>query len=258
MKITWMCWILAATLGISLSQAQELAPQPKSQEEFEAIMAVQNAPDSDLRIAAAARLLTQFKDTEFKEFAYYMSMLSYQQKDDFTNMLLFGERALEENPNNIPTLVSLAYVIPLRTREFDLDKEEKLAKAENFARRALQLIPTWESPDATTPPETWLLTKKEMMAETHESLGQVSMKRKSYAKAEKSFRQALQLATEQSGSAFYNLASALKEQSKYDEALAVVDQSIAKGGNQAVDGRDISKILKAEINKLKNSGASSQ
>lgn len=254
MKTTWMSWVLAATLAASLLPAQKPAPQPKSQKEVDAIMAVQNATDPDARIAAADNLVREFKDTQFKEFAYFMSMLSYQQKNDFENMLVFGEKTLDENPENVPTLVSLSYAIPLRTREFDLDKEEKLSKADNFAQRALKLIPTWEPPNPNVPPEEWLLTKKEMMSQSHESLGQIAMTRKNYAKAEESFRQALQLAPQQGGPTFYSLALALKEQGKIDEALTAVDQSIAKGGHQLADGRDASKVLKAQLEQLKQGG----
>ena len=56
-------------------------------------------------------------------------------------MLLYGENTLELNPDNIDTLVSLSYAIPARTGEFDLDKDEKLAKAEDYAKRALLAIP---------------------------------------------------------------------------------------------------------------------
>ena len=49
--------------------------------------------------------------------------------NDFDNMLLYGGMVLDSNPAagvKVGTLISLANAIPLRTREFDLDKEEKL------------------------------------------------------------------------------------------------------------------------------------
>ena len=101
-------------------------PQAKSQKELDALIEIESATDPDVRIGAIHNLLTNFKDTEFKEFANLMMMLSYQQKNDFEMMVLYGERTLELNPNSIDTLVSLSYAIPARTGEFDLDKDEKL------------------------------------------------------------------------------------------------------------------------------------
>ena len=82
-------------------------PQPKSQEELDAILAIQDAQAADERISAAQTLLTEFKDTEFKEFANYMMMRSYQQKNDFENMVLYGETTLEHNLDNVGVLLQL-------------------------------------------------------------------------------------------------------------------------------------------------------
>jgi tetratricopeptide (TPR) repeat protein len=90
--------------ALALFLAHPLASQqPKSQGEVNVLMAMQNAQTADERIAAAQKLLTEFKDTEFKEFANYVLMLAYQQKNDFENMLLYGERTLSINPDNAGT-----------------------------------------------------------------------------------------------------------------------------------------------------------
>ncbi len=254
MKKHLICWTLALALVLPLL-AQQKQPQPKSQGEIDVLMSIQNAPDPDTRITAIQKLLTDFKDTEFKEFAYYLSMISYQQKNDFENMLVFGEKTLETNAEHVGTLVALSFAIPLRTREFDLDKEEKLTKAESYAQRALKLIPTMESPNPNTSPEEWLIAKKDMMSQTHEALGTIALTRKDYPKAEEGLRQALQVAPEQNSSTFFKLARSLKEQGKYDEALEAANKSVALGGVETVGGQDAAKILKAEIEKLKQGGA---
>jgi hypothetical protein len=94
--------------------AQQAQPQPKSQAEVDAIMAVQNSQDPNERIAAAEKLLKDFKDTEFKEFANYMMMLSYQQLNDFENMLIFGDETLKHNPDNVGVLFCCSSPSPSR------------------------------------------------------------------------------------------------------------------------------------------------
>ena len=226
-------------------------PQAKSPEELDALMGIESATDPDLRIGAIHTLLTNFKDTEFKEFANFMMMLSYQQKDEFEMMMLYGERTLELNPDNIETLVSLSYAIPARTGEFDLDKDEKLAKAEDFAKRALLAIPTLENPNPDVSADEWLITKKDIMSQVHDSLGLVALKRKDYEAAEKSLRQSLRVASTQGASTFYHLGAVLKELGKNDEALEMADKSIVAGGVMSGSGQDLAKVLKAQLIKAK-------
>ena len=231
--------------------AQVAKPRPKSQKEAEVLMAIQDATDPDVRIEAIHSLLTGFKNTEFKEYANLMMMISYQQKNDFEMMLLYGESTLEINPTNIDTLLSLGYAIPTRTGEFDLDKEEKLAKAEDFAKRALLAIPTLENTNEDVTPEAWLVAKKNYMSQAHDSLGLVAMQRKDYATAEGSFRQSLQVASEQGATTFYHLARTLRELDKNDEAMEMIDKAIAAGGVMTGSGQDLAKVVKAQLIKAK-------
>ena len=113
----------ALVAGLALGQAQ---PKPKSQKEVEAIQAIFNAQDPDGRIAAAENLLTNFADTEFKAIALQVAAASAQQKNDFEKMVVYAERTLEADPKNYAAMLMLANGIAQRTREFDLDKEEKL------------------------------------------------------------------------------------------------------------------------------------
>ena len=107
-------------------------PKPKSQKEIDAIMAIQNALDPDSRIKAADELISKFADTEFKAFALYIATASAQQKNDFERTLLYGERTLEADPKNYGAMTIMAAALAQKTREFDLDKEEKLARAEKL------------------------------------------------------------------------------------------------------------------------------
>ena len=88
------------------------------------------------------------------------------------------------------------------------------------------------------------------MSQAHDALGLVALKRKDYEAAEKSLRQSLQVASTQGASTFYHLGTVLKEQGKDDEALEMADKSIAAGGVMA-GGRDLAKVLKAQLIKAK-------
>lgn len=215
----------AGVLLISLPLAAQKQPQPKSQKEVDALMAIQNAQDPDSRIAAVENLLTKFADTEFKGFALYLATVSAQQKNDFEKLLLYGERTLEVDPKNYATMLLMSSAIALRTREHDLDKEEKLSRAEKLARDAGEALKTAAKPNPQLTDEQWEAAKKDFQAQMYESLGIASSGRKKYDDAINHFKSAVDLngdtATMVRLGSTYNLAQ------KYDEAIATLDKVMA-------------------------------
>ena len=225
-------------------------PQFKSQKEMDAFMAIQSAPSPAEKVAAGTTFVSQFPKSGFAGLAKYMMMLSYQQLNDFDNLLLYGEMVLESEPAPgmlVGALISLAGAIPARTREFDLDKEEKLAKAEDYARRAMALIPTIDKMDPNMTDDAWLEVKKDFMSQCHDAIGTVHLKRENYELAEKSFRQTISLASEALPFTLYNLATALSKQGKNEEAGNFADQCIAAGGLQSAAGTEMCADFKAGL-----------
>jgi tetratricopeptide (TPR) repeat protein len=241
--------VVVMMAGVLLAQQQK-QPAPKSQKELEAILAIQNAPDADARIKAAEELITKFKDTEFKEFALQMQTLSHQQKNDFDNMLITGERTLEVNPDNVVVLIALAQAIPQRTREHDLDKEEKLGKADAFANKALKLVPNLEKFNPQISDEDWTNYKKSAMSQAHEAIGMSAFVRKNYSKSEEAFKAAAEVSPQPEATIFYRLGMVYQAQNKYDEAIAALDKAIAAGGVQ-IGGRDLAAEQKKAVEKAK-------
>jgi len=236
----------------ALAQApqQPKQPAPKSQKELEAILAIQNAADAEGRIKAAEELLAKFRDTEFKEFALQMVTLSHQQNNDFDNMLIAGERTLEVNPENVVVLVAMAQAIPQRTREHDLDKEEKLKKAEEFAMRAQKVIPNLAKFNPAIADEEWAGYKKGAMSQTHEAIGLAAFVRKDFAKAETALKAAVEISPQPEPTVLYRLAMVYQTQNKLDAALAVLDKAIAAGGVPVGD-KELAAEQKAAILKQK-------
>lgn len=223
------------------------APQFKSQEEFDAFMAVQNATTVDGRASAAADFLSKYPKSEAVTLAAYMAMLSYQQLNNFDSMLLYGEMLLMGNPApgmKAGTLISLANAIPSRTREFDLDKEEKLSKAEDYAKEAMGVIPVLEKMDPNMSDDDWLATKMEFMSQCHEALGQVYLKREDFPAAEESMRKALEMAPSPVPFTYYNLALALSKQGKDAEAAEMAGLCSAGGGVMTGAGDDLCAAIK--------------
>ena len=153
---------------------------------------------------------------------------------------------LHPTPLN-PSIPNYFRLLTQPRREFDLDKNEKLAKAEDFGKRALTLIPNMQKMDPSLTDEAWLMTKKDFMSQGNESLGMIALKRKDFPLAEEMLQKALTLAGEQTGPTFYYLAESLHGQGKKDEAMNAIDKSIAAGGLPIGDGSNLADELKQKI-----------
>ena len=239
---------LAALLAV-LAPILAAQPQFKTQEEFDGFVAIQNAASLDERIEAGTAFMANFPDSDAKGLAAYMLMLSYQGKNDFENMMIYGDETLASTTDpgvTVGVLVSLSNAIPNRTREFDLDKEEKLSKAEDYAKRAITMIPMLQKVDPNISDDDWLMTKKNFMSQCHESIGLIAVKREDFPAAEESLRKSLDLSTDPLPSALYNLGLALHRQGKKDEAINIADRCMTAGGYKLADGTDLCSKLKVD------------
>lgn len=209
------------------SQPVAKQPQPKSQAEADALMAIFNAQDVDARIKAAEELLAKYADTEFKTVALQIIAASYQQKNDIEKMMIYAERTLESDPNNYMAMLMLASVIAQRTREFDLDREEKLNRAEKYARSAEEILKTAPKPRPDITDEQWAGVKKDFSAQAHEALGLAAMVRKKYDVAIAEFKTAMETGTNPEATVMLRLGAVYSLTGKYDEAIAMFDKVMA-------------------------------
>jgi len=230
MKRMILSMVLLAAVAAAAQQAQQgqaKQPTPKSQAEVEAIQAMFNAQDPDARIKAAEALLTKFADTEFKSLALFFTAVSYEQKNDFEKMAVYAERTLEADPKNYNAMIMLARGLAQRTREHDLDKEEKLARAEKFAKNAEEVLRDAPKPNPQLTDEQWTSAKKDFNAQAHEALGLTAMVRKKYDVAISEFKQAMDGASQPDPATMVRLSAAYNVTGKHDDALALADKVMA-------------------------------
>jgi tetratricopeptide (TPR) repeat protein len=217
--------LLVAVAGLSQQPKQ---PQPKSKGELEALQAMFAAQDPDARIKAANEVVTKYADTDFKDVALFMAAFSYQQKNDPENAIIYAERVLEANPKHYQSMLMLAELMAQRTREHDLDKEEKLAKAEKYATGAQELLKTAAKPNPNLTDEQWEAGKKDLNAQAYQAIGLVAMGRKKFDVAATNFKAALDTASQPDPATMVRLASAYNQGGKPDEAIAVLDKVLAQ------------------------------
>ncbi len=227
MKRIILAGILAVASGASSLMAQAKQPAIKSQKELDAVKAMFAAAQAspDQTIAAAEALITGFADTDFKELALFFEARAYQQKGDLVKAQVYAERVLEVNPKNYQATLLLGEVLAQTTRENDLDKEEKLTKADKDLNATIENLKTATKPNPQMTDKDWDDARKQMTAEAHSALGLVAMTRKKNDAAIAEFKTASEL--DPQPAYLVRQASALQAAGKNDDAIALCDKVLA-------------------------------
>lgn len=209
------------------AQPQGLVPNTKSKGESQAVIALMQAQGNpDAMIKAADELVLKFADSFYKETALLFEANAYKEKGDLDKAQIYGEQVLKANPKNYQITNLLGTMIIQRTRENDLDKEEKLASADKYFNLTIEDLKTAQKPNPQLTDAQWEEGKKYLIADAHNGLGMVALTRKKYDAAIAEFRAAVD--TDGSEPTYQvRLASALQSVGKNDEAVAICDKVLA-------------------------------
>jgi hypothetical protein len=211
--------MLAAVVAVA---ALAMAQKPKSKTELEALQAIQGEQDAAAKIAKVDAFVAKYADTEFKTWAYTQAAEAAERNNDGAKLIIYAELAIESDPKAYHPMLMVAAELARTTRENDLDKEEKLVKADKLAHQAMELIPTAPKPNPNIPDDQWAEVKKEFTGDAHRDLGMIASVRKKYDVAIAEFKQAVEIPAQPDQPTFIRLAAAYNDNKQPDEALAVL------------------------------------
>ena len=211
-------------MGTVLLNAQ---PKPPAPEELKALQEIANAKTVEARVAAVDSFVTSFPKSEYRNFALTMAAEAYEAGGNPTKAIIYYQQALEANPKDYNAMLMLAAETARTTREFDLDKEEKLSKAEKYAKDGMALIPSATKPNPQVTDAQWEALKKDDAARGHEALGMIAVARKKYDDAAGQFKQATETAAEPQPATFIRMGGAYTDAGKPDQAIAALDKVLA-------------------------------
>ena len=253
-KITYrltMCSVLMLLSSLLWAQKQ---PQPKSPKELEALKAWQAAKTDDERLQAIENVLNNFADTEFKVFLLQDALQLEQRKGDFAQVVFYGERLLEADPKNGFALVTLAGETARHTREFDLDKEEKLAKVDKYAKAAIDASKDMVKPRPDITDEQWEGVKKDLQAQAYEAQGLAALLRKKYDDSIANYKQAIAVQATPDPATWVRLGQAYIDAGKLDDATASFDKAL-NTPNVNPQVKAVAQAKKDEVAKRKGAGS---
>lgn len=239
------CFAIALALTAGLAMGQKV----KSQKELDAVKAMLSAQTPDAKIAAVEDLITKYKDTEFKSIALTQAAQAEQIKGDQIAGLQYASRALDADKKNYQAMLILAQLSVQGTREFDLDKDEKLARATKAANDAIATLNTAPKPNPNLPDDQWASVKKDFIAQAHETLGIVATVQKKLDAAVTEFKTALDGAATPEPATMVRLASVYDDMGKFDDGSALLDKVAASTAPDSI--KRVAQNEKQRAEKLK-------
>ncbi len=212
-------------------------PQAKTQPEFDAYKLAAAITDPAAQEKAADDFATKFPDSELRALLYKQVMHGYQQVNNAEKMLAMSRKVLTFDPDDPEALLGVAQVLAERTRDTDLDKDQRLAEARKDAERALITVDT-DIPTANQPQDKIDAYKGFLKSEAYAILGTLDFNAKAWGAAEQNLKKSIDVFPQQPDPiAVFRLSVALDMQNKYPDALKYADQAVdlTKAGTGAGD-----------------------
>jgi tetratricopeptide (TPR) repeat protein len=218
----------SAPSGQAAAAQGKRAPAAKTQPEFDAYKTAIQLTDAAAAEKAADDFAAKFPESELRGMLYKSALQKYQQSNNPDKVLEMAQKALTFDPDDPEALIAAAETLAERTRDTDLDRDQKLAEAKKDAERALATIDTdVPTTGLNATPEKIDEFKRFLRSEAYAILGTLASNAKNYSEAETNLRKSIEVLPEQVDPvAVLRLAIALDMQNKYPDALKYANQAV--------------------------------
>ena len=202
-------------------------PQAKTQAELGDYTAVIQNGDLAAAEAGADAFAAKYTDSELTGHLYIALQRKYQGANNAEKTVDAGRKALKYLPDNPMALVTTATVIAERTRDSDLDRDERQDESIKYALHSLETMDAGLTLGANLPPEQLAQIKNVLRSMAYAVMGVVYLNKKDYSVAEENFRKAADAnPASPDPYVFYRLSLAQDHQKKYADALKAVNRCL--------------------------------
>ena len=226
--------------GAAATPAQgKRPPQAKTQAEFDAYKAATAlSTDAPAFGKAADDFAAKYPTSELRILLFKASMHSFENANNADQMSATAEKVLQIDPDDPEALVGAAQAISERTRDTDIDKDQRWAQAQKYASHALETIETDVVIPAGTPQEKIDAYKGFVRSSAYSILGTVVFSQEKYPEAENYFRKSIDAFPSQPDPVVVlRLAISLDKQNKYPEALKEANHAVELTQEDSVAGK---------------------
>jgi tetratricopeptide (TPR) repeat protein len=214
--------------GATTTPPGKRPPQAKTQPEFDAYnAAMANQKDPAAMEKAADDFASKYPDSELRGLLFKTAMRGYQGANNGDKMLATAQKLLKVDPDDPEALIASAEVIAERTRDTDLDKDQRFAQATKDAQHALETIDTDVPIPANIPQAQIDAYKSLLRSSAYSILGTIQYDQEKYADAQAYLQKSIDAYPSQPDPVVVlRLALALDKQGKYQEALKEANQAV--------------------------------
>jgi len=237
--------------GQAAAPAGKRRPMAKTQEEYAAFNTANGLTDPAAQEKAANDFAVKFPDSELRPLLYKAVMGAYQQANNDAKIMEMAQKVLSYDADDPDALLSMAQELADRTRDTDLDRDQRLAEAKKDAQRALITLDT-DVPTAGIDPARLALYKANARNQAYYVLGTVDYNNKAWADAEGNLKKSIEAYPQQVDPiTVFRLSVALDMQNKYPEALKYANQAVdlTKEGTSVGDAARKEKDRLTELNR---------
>ncbi len=202
-------------------------PQAKTQPEYDAWKAAAANTDPAAMEKSAEDFATKYPDSELRVLLYENTMRAYQNVNNAEKTEAMGRKVLTFDGDFPEALVTVAEVIAEKTRDSDIDRDQRLGEASAMAQKALKTVETDISVPAGTPQDKIDTYKSQLRSQAYSILGAIDYKKENYVAAQDDLQKAIDAyPTDPQAVDVLRLALALDKQQKYPEALKVANRAV--------------------------------
>jgi len=230
----------------------DAAPPPVSAEEDAAMKAFRDAPMTDVpkKNQMGEAFVLKYPQSRYRVEVYSWLVKGYYGNGEIDKMEAAGEKELAIQPDDATTLAILGQTLPRAMNSSTPEPLKRLMKAEQYSKKALELIPVLQKPAGLTD-EQFTTAKNQTSAMAYSGLGLVAYRRGKYEEAIPSLEQSLKLDPTPDPVNYYLLGVANEKGSHFDDAITAFTKCASfPGGLQATCKAGIEEVKKLSATQL--------
>ena len=206
----------------------EPAAPPVNAEEDAALKAFREMKNDDLakKEQAAEDFLTKYPQSRYRPEFYAWQVQYFRSKGETEKMEAAADKQLALYPNDPQTLAVVGATLPRAMNANTPDPAKRLAKAEQYCQKALELLPTIVKPEGISD-QIFQNAKDQTAAMAYSGLGTVDFRRGKYADAIPNFEKAVRIDPDPDPVNYYLLGYCNQKTAHFDDAVAAYTKCAA-------------------------------
>jgi tetratricopeptide (TPR) repeat protein len=181
----------------------------------------------------AQDFLQKYPQSRYRAEVYFWLVVSYRNQNQPDKMEAAADKKLELTPNDPQTLAIVGTTLPRAMNSSTPEPQKRLAKSEDYCKKALDLLPTLQKP-ANVSDESFQSAKNQTASMAYSGLGLVAFRRGNYPDAISNLESAVKADPQQPDPVNYYVLGIANEKASHfqDAATAFSKCASIPGGMQ--------------------------